>query len=232
MAMAGQRTTYGMDIASIVTTTSSRALKPGSSVTAGDLEAKASVGPRYRWYVLGVLTLVYAIHMLDRTVVNVVLEPLKKEFLLSDTQLGLLSGFAYGAVFSLFGIFMGLVVDRTNRKNLLGCILVIWSGLTALSGLAGSYLALLSARMGIAAAESGGTPAIMSLICSTNQLFAGFRASLLALTNRPGGRGTLHGQIPGVKRRSGLGSNERSGDVRAFGCRGQPLYLWRNRNLP
>src|SRR5690606_38071127 len=53
---------------------------------------------------------------------------------------------------------------RTNRRNLLAGILVIWSGLTALSGLAASYLTLLSARMGIAAAESGGLAAIMSLI--------------------------------------------------------------------
>jgi len=120
--------------------------------------------PGYRWYVLSLLVMVYAFHHMDRQVVTLLLEPIKHEFLLSDSQLGFLAGFSYAIAFGLAGIPLGLLVDRAHRVRLLSGLLAIWSGLTALCGFAGSYGALVAARIGIGAAESGGTPTNMSLI--------------------------------------------------------------------
>ncbi|MET0984971.1 MAG: MFS transporter [Steroidobacteraceae bacterium] len=121
----------------------------------------------YRWYVLAVLVLVYACHYLDRTVVSVVLEAVKQEFSLSDGQLGLLSGLIYGISFAIAGIPLGVLIDRVNRKKLLSGLLLIWSLLTTLSGLAQSFVNLLLARVGVGAAEAGGSPTAMSIISDT-----------------------------------------------------------------
>lgn len=117
-----------------------------------------------RWYALGVLLLIYSCHYLDRSIVGVLVEPIKAEFALSDSQMGLLTGLAYGAAFALVGIPMGILADRGNRRTILASILVVWSGLTALSGFVQSYAQLLLARAGVGAAESGGSPTAMSMI--------------------------------------------------------------------
>lgn len=119
---------------------------------------------RYTWYVVGVLLVVYMVHHLDRMVVTLVLEPIGKEFQLSDSQLGLLAGMAYAIPFALAGIPLGMLIDRVRRVRLLATLLTVWSGLTALGSLAGSYWTLVMVRVGVAAAESGGTPANMSII--------------------------------------------------------------------
>ncbi|MGE0383325.1 MAG: spinster family MFS transporter [Gammaproteobacteria bacterium] len=120
--------------------------------------------PRYRAYVLGVLTLVIACHAVDRNIAIIVIEPVKAEFGLSDTQMGLLSGMAYGVAFALAGIPVGYLSDRINRRNLLATLLVLWSGLTAICGLARSYPALVLARMGVGAAEAGASPTALPMI--------------------------------------------------------------------
>ncbi|MGH8443986.1 MAG: spinster family MFS transporter [Solimonas sp.] len=118
----------------------------------------------YRWYVLTLLVMVYAFHHVDRQVVTLLLEPIKHEFMLSDGQLGFLAGFSYAIAFGIAGIPLGLLIDRVHRVRLLASLLTVWSGLTALCGFAGSFTALVLARIGIGAAESGGTPTNMSLI--------------------------------------------------------------------
>jgi predicted MFS family arabinose efflux permease len=127
-------------------------------------QTAAAGASQYRWYVLGLLVMVYAFHHMDRQVVTLLLEPIKHEFDLSDSQLGFLAGFSYAVSFGIAGIPLGLMVDRVHRVRLLSVLLTIWSGLTALCGLAGSFGALVLARIGIGAAESGGTPTNMSLI--------------------------------------------------------------------
>jgi sugar phosphate permease len=68
--------------------------------------------------VLGLLTVVYALNFLDRTIFNVLIEPIKKEFLLSDTTMGLLAGFGFVLFYSLLGIPIARVADRINRRNI------------------------------------------------------------------------------------------------------------------
>jgi MFS family permease len=127
-------------------------------------DRSAAVRPGYPWYVLSLLVLVYAFHHMDRQIVTLLLEPIKHEFALSDGQLGFLAGLSYAIAFGLAGIPLGLLVDRVHRVRLLSTLLGIWSGLTVLCGFAGSFAALVLTRVGIGAAESGGTPTNMSLI--------------------------------------------------------------------
>jgi len=116
------------------------------------------------WYALAILALIYACHYLDRTVISIVAEPIRREFGLSDSQLGLLTGLAYGASFALAGIPFGYLIDRVNRRRLMATVVVAWSSMTAFAGMAQSYASLLFARVALGAAEAGGTPTAMALI--------------------------------------------------------------------
>src|SRR5437870_2902654 len=111
-----------------------------------------------------VLTLIYTMHALDRQLIAIVLEPIKKTFSLSDTSLGFLAGTVYALSYSLAGIPMGMLVDRLNRRNVLAAAVALWSSATALSGLATSYLYLVLARVGLGVFEGPSLPASVSMI--------------------------------------------------------------------
>ena len=116
------------------------------------------------WYTLAILTLVYMFNSVDRSVMSIVIEPVKQEFGLSDSQLGLLTGLAFGLTYALVGVPMGLLVDRVNRRKLLSLMVFIWSGCTALCGLANNYAGLVVARLAVGGAESAGAPTALSMI--------------------------------------------------------------------
>ena len=111
-----------------------------------------------------ILTLIATIQFFDRALMVVIMEPLKQEFQLSDSQLGLLSGFSYAAAFAIAGIPLGWLADRSNRRNLLAILLAAWSALVALAGSAGSFAALVATRVGIGAMDAGGQPCSVSMI--------------------------------------------------------------------
>ncbi|MDB5687197.1 MAG: transporter [Rhizorhabdus sp.] len=157
--------------------------------TGADADALLPNMGRYRWYVLFVLALAQSCHALDRSVIGLVLEPVKREFGLSDQQAGLLAGFSYGVAFAIAAIPFGMVVDRFNRRNLLSIVLSIWSGFTLICGLANSYVALLLARSAVGAAEAGGSPTGMSLM--TDYFRPAERASAVGLWYASSGVGTL-----------------------------------------
>jgi MFS family permease len=119
---------------------------------------------RYRWYVLTVLVAAQTCHTIDRTIISLVLEPVKLEFGLSDQQLGILAGVAYGIAFGLSTIPLGMAVDRLNRRALLAAVVSLWSAFTVLCGFAGSFIALLLSRSAVGAAEAGGAPSSVSLL--------------------------------------------------------------------
>jgi len=123
----------------------------------------AASGAR-RGYVLVLLSGVYFFYQLDRNALLVTQELVKHEFGLSDTQLGLLSGLLYGVSYGLAGLPLGYLVGRIDRRRLLALIVALWSGMTMLSGLAARYWQLAAARLVVGAAESGGTPAALSIL--------------------------------------------------------------------
>jgi MFS family permease len=120
-----------------------------------------------RWYcgyVLGVLTLAYAVNVMDRSVLAVLLDSIKHTFSLTDTQLGLLGGLAFALFYATLGIPIAALADRTSRRNVLAVCALLWSVMTALCGMAVSFPLLLAARVGTAVGEAGGTPPSHSLI--------------------------------------------------------------------
>lgn len=118
----------------------------------------------YRWYVLGVLTLVYVFNFVDRQILVVLQEPIKAEMGLSDTQLGLLTGFMFALFYVGLGIPIARLADRGNRRNVVACSIAIWSLMTALSAAANNYTQLLLARIGVGVGEAGGSPPAHSMI--------------------------------------------------------------------
>ncbi|MFY0729718.1 spinster family MFS transporter [Pseudomonas sp. NFX15] len=109
------------------------------------------------------LTLAYTCVALDRAIISVVLQPIKLEFALSDSQLGMLP-LAFSLFFVAAGIPLGILADRINRRSIIAGSLLAFSLATALCGAAQSFVHLLLARIGVGAGEAGSGPAGMSMI--------------------------------------------------------------------
>lgn len=117
-----------------------------------------------RAWVLAVLTLTYMFNHVDRQILVILIEPIKAELGIGDTQVGLLSGLAFAAFYATLGIPVAMWADRGNRRNIIALALAIWSGMTAISGIAQNFWQLLLARMGVGVGEAGGTPPATSMI--------------------------------------------------------------------
>ena len=133
-------------------------------VTLADRVVASTVSHRGRWYVLFVMTVVYTINIADRYVVSTLIEPIKRDLLLSDAAVGFLTGVALAIFYVSAGIPLGVLADRVNRRNLIAISVAAWSVMTALCGLAQNFWQLLLARMGVGIGEAGGTPPSQSII--------------------------------------------------------------------
>ncbi len=125
---------------------------------------KFTITPSYRIYVLGLLLAVYLFSFLDRQILSVLLEAIKQEFQLTDTQLGLLGGMAFALFYSTLGIPIAWMADRYNRRNIIAIAMALWSAMTALCSMATGFISLFLARVGVGVGESGGMPPSYSLI--------------------------------------------------------------------
>lgn len=117
-----------------------------------------------KWYVLFILTLVYTFSFIDRQILVILSEPIKNELGLSDTQLGLLTGLAFAALYVILGLPIARIADKGNRKNIIVLSLSIWSFMTTISGAVTSFTQLLLARIGVGIGEAGGSPPSHSII--------------------------------------------------------------------
>ena len=88
---------------------------------------------RARHYALGILVVVYTFNFIDRQILSILLQPVKDDLGLSDTAMGMLTGFAFAAFYATLGIPIARFADRSNRRNLVAWALGIWSLMTALS---------------------------------------------------------------------------------------------------
>ena len=122
------------------------------------------VSPAYRRYVLVLLTLVYALNFIDRQILVILQESIKADMDLSDSQLGLLTGFAFAIFYVSVGIPIARWADVGNRRNIVSLAIAVWSGMTALSGLTQNFWQLLLARIGVGVGEAGGSPPSHSII--------------------------------------------------------------------
>ncbi len=115
-------------------------------------------------FVLGILFFVALFNYLDRMILAILLEPIKAEFSLSDTQLGLLTGLAFAMFYASFGIPLARMADTGNRRTIIAWSVAAWSALTMACGMAQSFIQLLVARIGVAIGEAGAVPPSHSLI--------------------------------------------------------------------
>lgn len=118
----------------------------------------------YSWYVVFLLTFAYTVAFIDRQVLNLLVDPIKTDLLLSDVQVSLLQGLSFMVAYILFGPIFGRWVDSGNRRNVLIFGVTLWSGFTVLCGLCDEYWQLFLARAGVGAAEACLAPAGWSLI--------------------------------------------------------------------
>lgn len=109
----------------------------------GSLTNNNSAGNQYRNYVLVMLTLVYVFNFIDRQLLVILQESIKKELHLSDTQLGMLSGFTFALFYVSLGIPIARLAVKGNRRNIVTASLALWSIMTALSGLSRNFVQLL-----------------------------------------------------------------------------------------
>tara|TARA_B100000212_G_scaffold248706_1_gene190082 strand:+ start:2217 stop:3488 length:1272 start_codon:yes stop_codon:yes gene_type:complete len=132
-----------------------------------------------RNYVLGILVIVYTFNFIDRQILSILLESIKNDLNLSDTSLGLLSGFAFALFYATLGIPIAKYADFGNRRNLISLAIGIWSFMTALSGLAQNFFHLLIARIGVGVGEAGCSPPAHSMI--SDYFPANIRATALGI---------------------------------------------------
>jgi predicted MFS family arabinose efflux permease len=129
---------------------------------AGDTAAR--ITPAYRRYALLILVLAYTSSHVDRNIVGILMEPLKEDLLLSDTQLGFLSGIAFALFYATLGIPVAIWADRSNRRNIIAWAVAIWSFMTALCGMAQNFWQLAAARVGVGIGEAGSSPPSHSML--------------------------------------------------------------------
>jgi len=168
---------------------------PPDQHTSAPSDAPEPFSPEYTRYALGLLVVVYIFNFIDRSILSILLESIKEEFQVSDTYLGFLSGIAFAALYTTLGIPIARWSDRGNRSAVISLAVFVWSGMTAVTGLAQNFTHLVLARIGVGVGEAGCSPPAHSLISDYFPLSQ--RATALAIysTGIPigGGIGLLAG---------------------------------------
>lgn len=119
---------------------------------------------KYAWYVVVVLFIAYTSSFVDRIIMSLLVEPIKRDLLLSDTQFSLLHGFAFAIFYTLMGLPLGWLADRSNRRRLISIGILLWSIMTAMCGLTKTFTTLFIARIGVGIGEAALSPSAYSMI--------------------------------------------------------------------
>lgn len=117
-----------------------------------------------QWYLVGVLTVIYALNYIDRGALNLIVNPLKEDLHITDVQISLLIGLSFAALYSFLCIPAGYLADIASRRVLLGSAICVWSGAAAVCGFAGSYWQLFAGRVGLGVGEAVLPPTAYSLL--------------------------------------------------------------------
>ncbi|MGI9440613.1 MAG: spinster family MFS transporter [Parvibaculales bacterium] len=128
------------------------------------MDAPAAISKATRNYTLFVLVLIYASSHVDRQIVSILAESIKRDLLLSDSQLGVLIGLSFAVFYATLGIPIAILADRYSRRNIIAAAVIVWSAMTALCGLAANYTQLVLARIGVGIGEAGSSPPSHSMI--------------------------------------------------------------------
>ncbi len=136
--------------------------RKAGSTHGGPPERNAGLG--YPWFVVIVLTSVYMLSFIDRTILGMLVGPIQADLGISDTQFGILTGFAFTLFYVLMGVPLGRLADTYSRRNLIIAGIIGWSFFTSMSSLAGRYLTLSLARVGVGVGEASLSPSAYSMI--------------------------------------------------------------------
>jgi MFS family permease len=130
----------------------------------GGASSKKIFSRGYQYYALGLLLTVYVFNFIDRSILAILIEPIKHDLKVSDSALGFLGGLAFALFYTALGVPIARLADKRVRRNILVVCISIWSGMTALCGFAQNYVQLLLTRIGVAVGEAGGSPPSHSMI--------------------------------------------------------------------
>lgn len=120
--------------------------------------------PAIGWYATLVLAFLYWLSILDRFIISLMVDPIKRDMGITDVQFSLLHGFAFAITFAVFGLMAGAFADRFSRRNIIFISVAVWSLATAACGMAQSFWHLLLARIGVGAGEAGLNPSATSML--------------------------------------------------------------------
>jgi predicted MFS family arabinose efflux permease len=123
------------------------------------LDTQAWPSRRGAYYSLSIMTVVVMFATLDRQMLSLLIDPIKKDFGVSDTQMALLLGAAFSITYGIAGIPIARIADTWNRRNLVAISVAFWGACTTAGGLAQNYTALFLSRLGLGIGESGYGPA-------------------------------------------------------------------------
>ena len=137
---------------------------PAVPLAGSDAGAQPAPRPGYARFVLAMLLLVYTFNFLDRQILGILAQPIKADLGLTDTQLGALGGIAFALLYTTLAIPLALVADRTSRASVIAASLAVWSGFTALCGVATGFWQLFLFRLGVGVGASGGVAPSRALV--------------------------------------------------------------------
>src|SRR3981189_3231522 len=116
------------------------------------------------WYSVAVLMLMYIFSFIDRTTISLIVEPMKRDLHISDTQIGMLQGLALALLYTFLGLPIARLSDRYSRRGIIAAGVFIWSIMATLCGLARTAIQLFIARIGVGVGEAALSPAAYSMI--------------------------------------------------------------------
>jgi MFS family permease len=116
------------------------------------------------WYAVGVLYVAYVLAFVDRQIIAFLVAPIRADLNITDFQFSLIAGLAFAIFYAVLGVPLGFLADRLSRRNLVAIGIALWSVMTACCGLAGNYVQLFLARLGVGVGEGSLTPSAISLI--------------------------------------------------------------------
>jgi MFS family permease len=155
----------------------------------------APLSAGFRRYALGLLFVIYVLNFVDRQIVNILAESIRKELHLRDWQIGALTGLSFALFYTILGLPIARLAERGDRPRIIAAAVVVWSAFTALCGFAHTFMQFALARVGVGVGEAGCTPPAHSLI--SDYVPKSKRASALAFYSMGGPVGALVGMAVG-----------------------------------
>ena len=123
--------------------------------------------PKRAWLTVGILLIAYVLSFVDRQILNLLVEPIRRDLQISDTEMSLLMGLSFAIFYTVAGIPLGRIADSKSRRGLIAGGVAVWSLMTAFCGLAQQYWHFIIGRIGVGAGEAALSPAAYSLIADS-----------------------------------------------------------------